>query len=253
MEKDDMKLGLFTSTLLAGAASLAMTAMPANAQTYGRGYDNYRGSGDLVLYEHGDFRGRTLPLNGDAPNLGQLRFNDATSSIEVRRGRWEVCTDGYFRGSCRILDTSVPNLSYLRMNDSISSIRRVGNHAGGYGRDRDWDRGRGWGRGDDRHDRGRGWGRNDRHGGGYGHQRGSLVVFEHGNFGGWSVPVNGDIYDLRQLRIDNQISSMQVTSGRWQVCSGTNFTGRCEVISRSLNSANVIRMNDQISSIRRVG
>lgn len=239
-----MKLSLIKSSLLAGAATLFAAALPASAQYYNRGYNDYPGSGDLILFEHGDFRGRTLSVNGDEPNLGQLRFNDAASSIEVRRGRWEVCTDGYFRGSCRIVDANIPNLNYLRLNDSISSVRRIGRYAQGNGRDYGWNRGR------DRNDRHYG---NDRGSGRSGQYGGGLVVYEHGNFGGWAVPVSGDVYNLDQLRINNQISSMHVNSGRWQVCSGVNFTGRCEVISRSLSSANTIWMNDQISSIRRVG
>jgi hypothetical protein len=78
-----------------------------------------------VIFEHSEFRGQAVPINGNVANLNQLRFNDKISSIVVNSGVWEICTDGYFRGRCYILDGTVPTLSYGGLNDKISSIRRV--------------------------------------------------------------------------------------------------------------------------------
>tara|TARA_B100000678_G_scaffold291599_1_gene309569 strand:+ start:588 stop:1352 length:765 start_codon:yes stop_codon:yes gene_type:complete len=254
-----MKIGKFASALMLGAASTLMAAMPASAQYFGSNYDQ-RASGDLILYEHDNYRGRALPIDQSVAGLDRLGFNDRVSSIEVRRGRWEVCVDGNFRGSCRIIDASIPNTSYIRLNDNISSVRRVDGYAGGngYGRDRDYDRHRGWDRGrgygHNRHDNDR-WDRGHRRdqGGYYGSGQGALVLYEHSNYNGWSVPVSSDIYDLDQLRINNEVSSMRVTSGRWLVCSEVGYRGQCEVITGSVNSAHAIRMNDRISSVRRIG
>ena len=242
-----MKLKFFASTALAAAASLLMTATPASAQNYG--FNNHRGGSDVVLYEHGNFRGRVLPVDGAINNLDRFRFNDATSSIEVRRGRWEVCSDGNFRGSCQIVDASISNLNYLRLNDAVSSIRPVNGYGQGYGNHRN----DGWGRRG--RDNDRGWNNRDQRDWGHrGNSRyGGLVVYEHANFGGWSVPIDSDVYDLGPLRINNQISSMQVTSGRWLVCSEIGYRGHCETINGTVNSANYLRLNDQISSIRRIG
>ena len=243
-----MKVKLFASTVLAAAASLLMAATPASAQSYGNyGYGS-RSNADIVLFEHGDFRGRTLGVDNAIPDLDRAGFNDKTSSIQVLRGRWEVCTDGNFRGNCQIVDADIPNMNYLRMNDSISSVRRVNGYAWGNGRnDRygDYDRrDRYRDRNDRRDDR---WGRNN--GSGYG----GLVVYEHANFGGWGVPLSGDVYDLNQIRINDEISSIEVNSGRWLVCSDPGFRGRCAEVYGTMNSAHSIRMNDQISSIRRIG
>ncbi|MEM5515526.1 beta/gamma crystallin-related protein [Henriciella sp. AS95] len=115
---------------------------------YGRDNDYNRGNrygygarynAPLVLYQDPNFRGNALPINGAVPSLGQLRFNDKTSSIAIQSGAWEVCTDGNFRGRCEIVTGSMNELGYVRLNDKISSIRPAGR---GYGYDRD--RGRRW-------------------------------------------------------------------------------------------------------------
>lgn len=97
------------------------------------GNQNPRGGyGDLVVFEHGDFRGQSAPVTGNIARLNDIRFNDRISSIIVNRGTWEVCTDAYFRGRCYLVDRSVSNLGRMGINDKISSIRRV--NGGHYGR-----------------------------------------------------------------------------------------------------------------------
>lgn len=241
-----MKVKLFASTLLAAAASLLMTATPASAQNYG--FNGQRGTGDIVLFEHGNYQGRALPLNRSNDNLGEPNFNDIVSSVLVREGRWELCSDWHYEGRCQIVDADIPNMNYLQMNDVISSVRRIDGGAWGYGRDdrgsrNSRDRGRdNWGS-----NRGRGsfgYARNDPSNGSAG-----LVVYEHSQFNGWAIPINSDIYDFAPMRVDNQISSIHVNFGRWSVCTDSGFRGRCETISRSDNA---VQLNDQISSIRRL-
>lgn len=103
-----------------------------NYGNYQRGYNQqYSGGyGDLVIFEHSDFGGQAVPINGDVANLNQLRFNDKISSIVVNSGVWEICTDGYFRGRCYTIDGTVQRLSHGGLNDTISSIRRVGSYRG---------------------------------------------------------------------------------------------------------------------------
>ena len=95
-------------------------------------WNGYRGprNADIVLYRDPDFRGSAYGLNRDAWSLSDLYFNDEVSSIEVREGRWEVCTDSNFRGQCKIIDASQNSLGPVRLNDNISSIRRVGGNRG---------------------------------------------------------------------------------------------------------------------------
>jgi Beta/Gamma crystallin len=77
------------------------------------------------LYEHGDFRGRTLRAVGDVTDLGSTGMNDVTSSIFISFGNWQFCEDSNYRGRCFILGPGQYNEMPPGMNDSISSFRRV--------------------------------------------------------------------------------------------------------------------------------
>ena len=79
-------------------------------------------TGGLVLYEHSDFKGRELLRTEATPSLGNLDFNDKTSSVEVLAGRWELCTDADYRGRCITLTAGRHNLERA-LNDRISSLR----------------------------------------------------------------------------------------------------------------------------------
>ena len=225
-------------SLATGLASVLALSGTAHAD---RNYHPPQRGGGLVLFADPDFYGQSLPISGDERSLGRLGFNDKASSVQVLNGRWEVCVDGDFRGQCRVLDASTPRLAYLSLNDNISSVRRLDGYGGRYDRHDSRDR---YGRNDDYR------GRSDRGSHGYGS---GLVLFEHPDFRGRALPVNGDFFDLGNTGMNDNISSVQVTSGRWLICSDPSFGGRCEVVTRSNNELNNIRMNDNISSIRRIG
>ena len=176
-------------------------------------------------------------------------------------GRWEVCTDSDFRGKCRVVDASVSKLGYLRLNDNISSVRKL---TGPY--QTSWNN-HGWHDGQYGNSNGNGWGHNNGNGNsngwgngpnrptptGYGTTGAGAILFEHGNFDGRALPVGGDVFDLGNTGMNDAASSIRVNSGRWQVCSDPGFRGNCVVIDRSTYSLSPVRMNDNISSIRRIG
>lgn len=206
-------------------------------------WTGYRGprNADIVLYRDANFRGSALGVNRDIWSMSDFYFNDEVSSIEVRRGRWEVCTDGQFSGRCEIIDASISKLNGLRLNDNISSVRRLGWHRGGghYG--------------------------GGTHGGGYGKPGGqdgngrpeagqnlksAVTLFEHSNYAGRSVGVNGAIGNLGTIGLNDEVSSIYIRSGRWEICEHPNYQGRCEIIIASQQKLNGLRLNDNISSIR---
>lgn len=213
----------------------------------GRNWSGYRGptNADIVLYRDRDFAGSAYGLNRSAWDLSTLYFNDEVSSIEVRSGRWEICTDSNFGGRCQIIDASVNSLNTLYLNDTISSVRRVGRGEGGGRRDGGYGRGRDGGYGD--RDRGRGDG--GRRGG---NRDNDIVVYEHGNYQGRSVGIGTDIANVNTLGMNDRISSIEIRSGIWEVCSDPNYQGRCQTIDASTTNLNLLRMNDSISSLRRV-
>ena len=90
----------------------------------------------IVLYEHNDFKGRSIRGTGVVKNLRDSGFNDKASSVKVLTGTWEICTDADFRGDCTVLEPGqYPSLSDFRLNDRVSSLRKVGDGqaAGAYG------------------------------------------------------------------------------------------------------------------------
>lgn len=88
----------------------------------GGGWGN--GGARIVLYEHGSGNGRSLTVTEQVNDLSSLNFNDITSSVEVLRGRWELCTDAVGGGRCVVLDRGRHEIE-RSMNDRISSLRPV--------------------------------------------------------------------------------------------------------------------------------
>ena len=217
---------------LALAAGLAALALPASADDHRGNRDTWRGGdyqgrqGGAVLYSNAGFRGEAVRIDGAVPSLGGIGFNDRASSIEINRGVWEVCVDANFRGRCEIIDASAGNLGAYRLNDNISSLRPA-----------TYDRG---GRGDRYDDRGGSWG------GGQG-----LVLFPDSNQRGQAMEIRQDIADLSDYRFNDKASSFYVSGGTWQVCEHANYRGRCEILTAGAGDLGPIRMNDNISSIRR--
>jgi len=83
---------------------------------------DYRGGGAVQLFAGPRFQGPEIALSGDTRMLND--FNDRTSSIIVREGRWEFCDDANFRGQCVIYGPG--RYAFLeQMNGRISSMRRV--------------------------------------------------------------------------------------------------------------------------------
>ena len=97
---------------------------------YGGRRGGYVRNAPVVLFEHPGFRGSALPVDGAIAHLKPLGFNDTVSSIAVKGGAWEVCSDPDFRGRCEIITGSVESTGYYRLNDNISSIRPAGRHYG---------------------------------------------------------------------------------------------------------------------------
>jgi hypothetical protein len=87
----------------------------------------------IILYEHDDFRGKSIRGTDVVKNLRDSGFNDKVSSIKVLTGSWEVCADADFRGDCIVLEPGqYPSLRDMRMNDRLSSVRKIGDgQAGG--------------------------------------------------------------------------------------------------------------------------
>ena len=69
---------------------------------------------------------------------------------------------------------------------------------------------------------------------------------------GASLGINRGVKDLSRFRFNDNVSSLNIKSGKWEVCEHANFKGRCEIIDASTGKLNGLRLNDNISSIRPV-
>ncbi|HET9576339.1 MAG TPA: beta/gamma crystallin-related protein [Usitatibacter sp.] len=61
-------------------------------------------AGEITVYKQPQFGGERLDLRGGAVDLAVAGFHDQISSIVVRSGRWEACTQPRFAGDCVALD-----------------------------------------------------------------------------------------------------------------------------------------------------
>jgi len=100
------------------------------------------GRAAIELFEHDDYLGRHLESDRGSANLGRDRFDRLASSVVVRNGRWELCSEPDFRGRCITLGAgSHGRLRDLEMNDAIVSLRPAGgppSWGGGGGRPAPW-------------------------------------------------------------------------------------------------------------------
>lgn len=118
---------------LAGSAA-AFSPVSADDLKGGR----YSG-GEIVVYEHPNFRGQSRVFDGSIRDLNRYRFNDTISSLELR-GSWEVCEHPNFRGRCKIVIRPIAHLSDIGMNDNITSMRPISHRGDRPRRDRPRDR-----------------------------------------------------------------------------------------------------------------
>lgn len=202
-----------TQTLIAASAALAMVgaaSIPQSAEAQSRGAP--RGS-------------YAQTCNGAYVNQGRLyadcrdtRGNYRSSSIELN--------------ACSSSDIANDNGLLVCHNVRGSWENNGGGWNGG-------NNGGGWGGG--------GWGGNN--GGGWGGGRGSITVYEHADFQGYSETLSGEISNLARSGLNDRISSLRM-NGPWEACTDAHFRGQCQVFTGGVRNLADWGMNDQISSLR---
>lgn len=85
------------------------------------GYDRF----SITIYDRPGYRGRSMRVDGDMPNLDRTGFNDRVASIRLSRrsGPWLACEDANFRGRCVTISGDTKDLGRLGMLNSVSSLR----------------------------------------------------------------------------------------------------------------------------------
>jgi hypothetical protein len=179
-------------TLIAGALCLAAGTAAA---------------GEVTVFSERDFQGEAMTIRGPAPNLERIGFNDSASSVVVRDGVWEACTDQRFNGRCVELTPGEYSSLGRGLNDRISSLREippVGNVTAPalapelavappvY-------------TGDAR-----------------------VVLYQYPNFRGRSMVIDRpEVPRLTAAFFDDGAQSMRVEGGTWMFCSDARYSGQC--------------------------
>jgi Beta/Gamma crystallin len=85
---------------------------------------------DVILYENGDFQGRSIYINAavnDGIPVLPADWNDKTSSIKIIRGTWEFYANGgYGSGQVSTAGSGTYNRVAPGDNDTLSSLKRIG-------------------------------------------------------------------------------------------------------------------------------
>lgn len=191
------------SLSLAALAAFALSSV-AEAQ---RGGDRPT----LTLYDTVEYSGRSIVIDGDAPDLRWVNFNDLTTSMRVNGGQWEVCLEPNYRGTCQVIDSSLPNMTQWAFNNRITSIRAVHRERRG--------------------------------------SRRGITLWSGRNYTGRSVNLIRTEDSLRRLGFNDAANSIEVHSGRWTLCENSDFGGRCVELTRDSNDLTLFRMNDRVSAV----
>ena len=185
------------------ALSLALVAGASYAQ-------------DILFFEGHDFNGRRYGVSYSVSNMSDAGFNDRASSVVIRSGAWQLCTDAYFRGRCVTLEPGeYRNLGQMGLSNQVSSARQVG--------------GGSWGGG----------------------SRGTVTLYEDYSLRGRSYSVNGPVENLGRTDFNDRARSMVVQSGTWELCADDRYRN-CQTFGPG-EVANLGYLAGQVSSLRPVG
>lgn len=83
-------------------------------------------------------------------------------------------------------------------------------------------------------------------------QAAQLQLFKQPNFTGEALTLRSDTDDLTGAHFQDQVSSVVVQSGRWQVCTAPNFQGDCQVLEPGRYATLDQSLNHRIESARQL-
>ena len=167
----------------------------------------------ITLYGQEGLRGRAFTFEGPVENLQGSRMNERASSVTVRDGSWQLCSEAWYRGACVTLGPGdYPSLRTIGLDNRVSSVREIG------------------------------WNGGDGRSGGP-----SIVLYDQPSFLGRTVRVEGVVDSLEQF--NDRARSMIIYSGEWELCQHDRFRGDCMVF-REGQHANLGPLSGDVSSLR---
>ena len=83
---------------------------------------------------------------------------------------------------------------------------------------------------------------------------GEITFYSRDNMSGRSFTTDRQVRNLERFGFNDRASSAVVGSGRWEVCEGQGFTGRCVLLRRGeYPSLAAMGLENSISSVRAAG
>ncbi len=153
----------------------------------------------IDFYEQPGYRGRSVSITQQAPDLGFRGFGGGAASMTVKSGVWEVCSQAHFQGRCRIFGPGEYE-SLGGAQERVSSARpsaSAGREAAADGPSR------------------------------RGAQEGEVSLFDRRNFAGPLGTLTGAVPDLDRIGINDAVASLVVGQGTWEFCTDAHYRGRC--------------------------
>ena len=173
---------------------------------------------EITLFERDGFAGRSFTANQSISNFANIGFNDRASSVIIRSGTWQLCSDAYFRGRCVTISRGeYPTLRSLQLDEQVSSIREL-----------EWVGGQG---------------------GADGGRAGRVELFDAPGYRGNWYNVNTTVTNFSDVGFNDRAQSMIVHEGTWEACEHADFRGACQVYGPG-RYANLGGFGGRISSIR---
>ena len=160
---------------------------------------------EIVLYQNENFSGPRFAANESVNDVARVGFNDRASSVTVRGGSWQLCSDSYYRGQCVTLGPGdYTSLRSMGLANAVSSLREIGWNSGGPGPGPGPSPGPGAG--------------------------GSIVLYESPGMTGRSYSLNGPLRNFDGTGFNDRASSAVINSGSWQLCADADYQSSCEVL-----------------------
>ena len=174
-------------------------------------------AGDATIYSRSHFEGRALRLHGSDPNIGNNGFDDVRS-IVVHSGRFEFCSRPGFEGRCEVLGPG--RYSSLRedWDHRVLSVRDMSQPIPAPMP-----------------------------------RVSSIELYPGSGFRGPVTGVDRDVRWLERRGVDERVSSLVVNDGVWELCSEPRFEGSCRTFEPGRYARLGPRLDNQVSSLRRVG
>ena len=176
----------------------------------------------VVLYEGFNFTGRSYTFDRSMFNLDGVSFNDRAQSAMVMSGTWTLCENAQYQGTCQVFGPG--NYASLgELSRRVSSLRQgeFGGSVGTYPPD---------------------WGGQAR-----------VILFESPDFGGRQFVIDRNRFDnLDGTGFNDRASSLRVERGYWMFCSDANLNGECRTYGPGNYQSLPPRLNNAISSGRRI-